>query len=120
MVENVATIKGDTTAESVIRTLYDKHIGSVIVVDKKGKCKGIFTGRDALRMIAQKTSLSTPISNVMTKNPITIRDNASFSEAISIISRHGIRHLPVVDENDQLVGILSIRRFLDEIVGITR
>jgi CBS domain-containing protein len=120
MVENIATVKGDTPAESVIRTLYDKHIGSLIVVDKEGRCEGIFTGRDALRMIAQKISLSTPISEVMTKNPFTIRCDASFSEAISIISRHGIRHLPVVDENDRLVGLLSIRRFLDELVGITR
>jgi CBS domain-containing protein len=117
MIENVVTIKGDTTAESAIKTLNDKHIGSVIVVDKKRRCKGIFTGRDALRMIVQKTSLSTPISDVMTKNPITIRDNASFSEAISIVSHHGIRHLPVVDENEQLVGILSIRRLLDEVIG---
>jgi CBS domain-containing protein len=119
MVENVATIKGDITAESAIRILYEKHIGSVITVDEKGRCEGIFTTRDALRLIAQKTSLCTPISDVMTKNPITILDTASFSEAISIISSHGIRHLPVIDVNDRLVGILSIRGFLEEVVGIT-
>jgi CBS domain-containing protein len=118
MVKNVATIKGDTTAESAIIFLYEKHIGSVIIVDDKGKCEGIFTTRDALRLIAQKSSLEIPIRNVMTKNLITIRDNGSFSEALSLISNHGIRHLPVVDLNDRLVGILSIRGFLEEVVGI--
>jgi CBS domain-containing protein len=120
MIENVITIEGSVTAESAIRTLYDKHIGSVIVVDKEGRCNGIFTGRDALRLVAQRTSLSTPVKDVMTKNPISVKSDASFGEAISLISSHGVRHLPVVDENDRLVGLLSIRSFLEEVVGITR
>jgi CBS domain-containing protein len=120
MVRNVATVKGNTSAESAIRNLYHKHIGSVIVVDEEGACEGIFTVRDALRMIAQKTSLNKPIYDVMTKNPITIREDASFGEAISIISSHGIRHLPVVDENECLVGLLSIRKFFEEVAGIMR
>ena len=120
MIKKVVTVKGDATAESVIRTLHNKHIGSVIVVDDEGRCEGIFTERDAIRMMAQKSSLSTLIQGVMTKNPFTIREDASFSEAISIMASHGIRHLPVVDDNERLVGILSLRNFLDEIVGITR
>jgi CBS domain-containing protein len=120
MIEDVVMVEGDATAESAIRTLYDKHIGSVIVVDEEGKCEGIFTTRDALRLVAQKTSLSTPIKEVMTRNPITVKSDASFGEAISLISSHGVRHLPVVDENDRLVGLLSIRSFLEEVVGITR
>ena len=119
MTENVVTIKGDDTAESAIITLYEKHIGSVVIVDNKGKCEGIFTTRDVLRLIAQKTSLKTSINNVMTKSPITIRDTGSFSEAISLISSNGIRHLPVVDVNDRLIGILSIRCFLEGIIGLS-
>ncbi len=120
MIKKVVTVKGDTTAESVIRTLHNKHIGSVIVVDDEGRCEGIFTERDAIRIMAQKISLNTLIKDVMTIKPFTIREDASFSEAISIIAAHGIRHLPVVDDNERLVGILSLRKFLDEIIGITR
>lgn len=120
MIKNVVTAKGDTSIESAIKTLYDKHIGSLVVVNDEGKCKGIFTGRDVLRLITQKTPLSKPLKEVMTKNPITIREEASYNEAISIVASHGIRHLPVVDRNEQLVGILSIRRYLDEVIGITR
>lgn len=120
MIENVVTAKGDASTESVIKTLHDLHIGSLVVVDDERKCEGIFTGRDVLRLITQKTPLSTPIKEVMTKNPITIREEASYHEAISIVASHGIRHLPVVDDDERLVGILSIRRFLDEIIGILR
>ena len=120
MTENMVSIKGDTTAESGIKILYEKHIGSVIIVDDKGKCEGIFTTRDALRLIATNISLQTPISNVMTKNPITVRDTDSFSKAMSLISSHGIQNLPVVDANDRLIGILSIRSFFEEIIGFAK
>lgn len=119
MTKNAVTDKGATTVESAIKILYEKHIGSVIIVDNEGKCEGIFTTRDALRVISQRISLKAPLNDVMTKNPITIRDTGSFSEAISLISSHGIRHLPVVDANDRLVGILSIRSFLEGIIGLT-
>ena len=120
MIKKVVTVKGDTTAESAIRTIHNTHIGSVIVVDDDGRCEGIFTERDAIQMMAQKISLSTPIQDVMTTHPFTIREDASFREAVSILASHGIRHLPVVDDDERLVGILSLRSFLDEIVGITR
>ena len=120
MVKRVVTAKQDTTVESVIKTLDEKHIGSILVTDNDGKCKGIFTERDAIRVIAQNFSLSTPLEKVMTQNPITIWEGASFSEAMRIVTSHGIRHLPVVDEKKRLVGILSIRNFLEEVVGIPR
>jgi CBS domain-containing protein len=116
MTEKVATIKGDIKAESAIRNLYEKHIGSVVIVDNEGKCEGIFTTRDALRLIAQGVSLQAPTNDVMTKNPITVRETASISEAISVISSNRVRHLPVLDENDRLIGIFSIRSFLEEIL----
>ena len=120
MIERVVTAKADTTVESAIKTLDEKHIGSIVITDDEGKCKGIFTERDAIRVIARNISLSTPLNKVMTKNPITIWDGASFAEAMALIVSHGIRHLPAVDEKKRLVGMLSIRNFLDEIIGIAR
>jgi len=120
MIERVITAEADATIESAIKTLYEKHIGSLVIKDKEGKCEGIFTERDAIRVVAQNLSLSTPLKKVMTKNPITIWEEASFAEAMRLLALHGIRHLPAVDKKERLVGILSIRNFLDEIVGITR
>ena len=120
MIKRVVTAKQDTTVESAIKTLDEKHIGSILITDNDGKCEGIFTERDAIRVIARNLSLSTPLKKVMTENPITIWEGASLSEAMTIVTSHGIRHLPVVDEKKRLVGILSIRNFLDEVVGISR
>jgi len=120
MIENVVSAKRDSSLESAIRILYDKHIGSIVITDDEGKCEGIFTTRDALRAAIQRIPLITPLREVMTENPITVQEDASYNQAISIVAAHGIRHLPVVDEGDRLVGILSLRSFMDEIVGIAR
>jgi CBS domain-containing protein len=54
----------------------------------------------------------------MTSNPITVHEEATFSELMAIISNNNIRHLPVVDKKECLTGIFSIRHFLSEILGI--
>lgn len=120
MVKNAVTAGGDSSLESAIRALHDKHIGSIVITNEEGKCEGIFTARDVLRVVIQRVPLNTPLREVMSKNPLTVREDASYSQAISIVVSHGIRHLPVVDERDRLVGVLSIRSFLDEVVGVAR
>jgi CBS domain-containing protein len=118
MVENVVTAKEDNTVKEAIEMLYKKHVGSIVITDDEGKCKGIFTERDAIRVVAQKVALDKPLRKVMTKNVITIREDATFEEARRRITSHGIRHLPVVNQNGKLVGLLGIREFLDELFGI--
>ncbi|KON31147.1 hypothetical protein AC482_01835 [miscellaneous Crenarchaeota group-15 archaeon DG-45] len=120
MIKPVVTAKPCTTIDAAIKTLHEKHVGSIVVTGDDGRCEGIFTERDAIRIIAGKIPQDEPLEKVMTKNPIMIREGASFAEAMAIIVSHGLRHLPVVDAEKQLVGILSIRNFLDEVVGITR
>lgn len=118
MVENVVTAKEDNTVKEAIEMLYKKHIGSIVITDDEGKCKGIFTERDAIRVVAQKVVLDKPLREVMTKNVITIREDATFEEARRRVISRGIRHLPVVNQKGKLVGLLAIREFLDEVFGI--
>jgi CBS domain-containing protein len=118
MTKRAVTAKEDVTLERAVEMLHKKHIGSVVVTDKDLKCRGIFTERDAIRTIAQKVPLTTPLRKVMTRNVITVRESATFSEAMGLIMSHGVRHLPVVDRKGQLVGVLSVRGFFDELFGI--
>lgn len=118
MVENVVTAKEYNTVKKAIEMLHKKHVGSIVITDDEGKCKGIFTERDAIRVVAQQVALDKPLREVMTKNVITIREDATFEEARRRIISHGIRHLPVVNQKGKLVGLLAIRNFLDEIFGI--
>ncbi len=118
MVKSVVTARENTTLERAIEMLYRRHIGSIVVVDKDQKCRGIFTERDAIRAVAQKIPLTTPLKKVMTKNVITIREGATLSEAMGTVASKGVRHLPVVDRQGKIVGMLSIRGFLDELFSI--
>ena len=120
MIEDVVTAKPNVTVREAVRTLHEKHVGSIIITDDTQKCVGIFTERDAIRIVASDVPLDTAIDQVMTKNVATIGEEASLDEARRIIVSHGIRHLPVVNSKEELVGLLSVRRFLDELFGLSK
>lgn len=113
--EDVITTLGDISVKEAIKILYQRHVGSIIIVDKDNKCRGIFTDRDAIRVIADDIPLSKPLSEVMTTNLKTVDEHATFAMAKDIMRTHRIRHLPVVDEQGKLIGLLSLRRILDEV-----
>ncbi len=119
MIEDVVTAKPNITAKDAVRTLRETHVGSIVITDENRKCIGIFTERDAIRIIANDVSLDTPIEEVMTKNVATIGKEASLEEARRLILSHGIRHLPVVDSEGKLVGLFSVRKLIDELYGLT-
>lgn len=119
MIEDVVTAKPNITVKDAVRTLQEKHVGSIVITDNNEKCMGIFTERDAIRIIASDVPLDTPIEHVMTKNVVTIGEEASLEEARRLIISRGIRHLPVVDSKGELAGLLSVRKLLDELFGPT-
>jgi len=119
MIEDVVTAKPNITAKDAVRTLREKHVGSIVITDDDEKCLGIFTERDAIRIIAMDVSLDSPLDQVMTKNVATIGIEASLEEARRLIISHGIRHLPVVDSEGRLVGLFSVRKLIDELYGLT-
>jgi CBS domain-containing protein len=118
MVEDVVTVREDITIHEAIRMLWEKHIGSVVVTDSSCMCRGIFTERDAIRVVAQKVDLTLPLEKVMTRKIVTIPVDATLAEARRAAISHSIRHLPVVDGDGKLVGLLTIRAILDEFFGI--
>lgn len=119
MTKTVVTVEEETTIEDAITTLFEKHVGSLVITDDKGKCKGIFTERDALRSVAKKIPLNTHLRKVMSTNVVTIKEDASYAETKRLMRLHRIRHLPVVDKKGRLVGMLTLRRVLDEFVGMS-
>lgn len=118
MLRNVVTTGPKTSIKAALETLYKKHIGSLIITDSDQKCVGIFTERDVIRVVALGVNLDTPIEEVMTTNVITIGEEASLEEARRLIVEHAVRHLPVVNSQGELVGLLSVRKLLDEFFGL--
>ena len=85
----------------------ERSAGSVLVIDDQQRLSGIFTGRDAVRTLAEgKDAAVTTLAQAMTSNPITITPESRAIDALSTMSDGGFRHLPVV-ENERIWGIVS-------------
>jgi signal-transduction protein with cAMP-binding, CBS, and nucleotidyltransferase domain len=97
------------TVLDAIKVMAEAHIGAVLVTDG-GKIVGIFTERDYLIKgeLEERTAKSTKIKDVMTPQMITVTKDTSVEQCMGLMDQYKIRHLPVV-ENDQLVGLVSIR-----------
>jgi CBS domain-containing protein len=119
MIKDAITVTKNVTVRECIEILSKRHIGSIVVVDENNRCKGIFTERDAIRVVAQNLPLNAPIEIIMTKNVHTINEDASFDEVKRVVKFYKIRHLPVTNEDGKLVGLISVRHILDELTGLT-
>lgn len=118
MLKDVVTTYGNVPVKEAIELLFKRHVGCIVVVDDAQQCIGIFTERDAIRVVAQNVPLDAPLEKIMTKNPFTVNESSTFEEAKSIIKSDKIRHLPVIDTNGKLVGLISVRQILDELSGL--
>ncbi len=118
MCKKVITAKEDMSILEAVQLLNNRHVGSLVVVDDEQKCIGIFTERDAIRVMASKFSVEEPLSKIMSSHVVTVSLEASFDEAKRLMLSHKIRHLPVTDETGKLMGLFSLRAFFDEVLGI--
>jgi CBS domain-containing protein len=86
----------------------ERRVGSALVLED-GELAGIFTERDLVRALAAHfDAAGHPVSQWMTRDPVTIGADASLAEARDLMLARGFRHLPVM-EQDRLVGVVSIR-----------
>ncbi|ACP38875.1 CBS domain-containing protein [Saccharolobus islandicus] len=118
MKSNVVTVSKNTVLREVTRIMTDNNVGSVIVVDN-GKPIGIITERDVVRAIGKGRSLDVKAEEIMTASLITIKEDSPITGALSLMRTYNIRHLPVIDHDGNLRGIISIRdiaRAIDDIL----
>jgi CBS domain-containing protein len=118
MLKEVVTANENVTAKEGIDLLFKRHIGCIVILDDAQKCVGIFTERDAIRIISQEVPLTATLEKIMTKNPFTINVDSTFEEAKNIIKSHKVRHLPVIDPDGKLVGMISVRHILNELCDL--
>lgn len=103
------TVTPDTPLALALQPMHERRIGSVLVAEADGTPRGILTRHDILGRVAlPQLALSTPIAAVMTTPMQTLDVSASAQDAALLMSRLGIRHVPVTD-GGRLVGIVSER-----------
>ncbi len=100
-----------------LKLLASHGVGAMVVLEQ-GKLVGIFSERDYTRKVALqgKNSRETPISEIMTRNVITVPPTAGTRVCMNLMSQHKIRHLPVV-EGGKVLGLISIRDIMDDIIS---
>ncbi len=100
------------TVQEACRCMWECRTGSVLVVDHKQCLTGIFTGRDAVRSLAEgKNAEEATLAQVMTPNPITILPDSRAIDALREMNNRGFRHLPVV-EGGRIWGVVSRSDFM--------
>ncbi|MGD9691669.1 MAG: KpsF/GutQ family sugar-phosphate isomerase [Phycisphaerales bacterium] len=85
--------------------------GAIILVSNQGLLSGLFTDGDLRRLVTSDhpTPLDQPISNVMTKSPRTLRDDALVRDAVRLFREHRQDEIPVVDAHGKPVGVLDVQ-----------
>ncbi|MBC7360035.1 MAG: CBS domain-containing protein [Desulfacinum sp.] len=130
MTRNPVTVSPDTPLPSAREIMEKKGFSHLPVVDDKGRLCGIITDRDIKKAWASPaTTLSVyeftyllgrlKVSAVMTRDVITAHPGTSVERAAWMLRRHKIGALPVVDDRNQVVGILTVSDLLDLILLAT-
>jgi CBS domain-containing protein len=96
------------------KLMQEEHVGCVLVV-RKGKLDGIFTERDILMKIVTsgKDLAKTKVEEVMTPDPETLEPDDILAYALNYMRVGGYRHLPIVDDRQHPVGIISVKNIVD-------
>jgi CBS domain-containing protein len=99
-------VEPEVPAGQVLRRLAELGRGAVLVC-RQGTLAGIFTERDALRLLASGGDLNAPIERFMTPEPSVLRESDTVGAAIGRMSANGYRRLPVVDAAGRPTGVLD-------------
>jgi CBS domain-containing protein len=107
---------------SAIELMVEREVGSVLVVDRSGRLVGIFTERDLLRhyLEAQSRFLYLTVDKVMTSPVVTVPPTTTLESALDLMAKENIRHLPVVDKDDRVIGYLTWKSLFQRLSDMIR
>lgn len=106
----IFSVRPNHTIEAVVMLLREKRIGAVLVTDQNGKMVGILSERDIVRRMAETPGQTLPqhVEGLMTREVITCQPSDPLVSVLRTMTDGRFRHIPVVDQGGQLVGIITI------------
>jgi len=105
----------DTTLLEAAKAMEESDLGSLAVVEGMALL-GLITERDLRRVVADGTAVDMPVSSMMSGDPDTFDPDLDVWDAAAWIAESGYRHLPVVDDEGALLGVVSVRDLLKALV----
>jgi CBS domain-containing protein len=102
------SVSPDTLVEDAAQTLLDNHIGSLVVLDDSDRLLGILTSTDFVTIVAEsEPKAKTTVDRYMTDEVITVSADDPIRDAADTLITYDIHHLPVVDDANRAIGMLS-------------
>ncbi len=108
-------VEPGTSVRRVLRLL-QKHKAGNVLVCRGGKLAGIFTERDALKMMAHGADFDVPIESVMSADPVVLSPGDSLGTAIAKMAHGGYRQLPMVDDQGRACSVMKVSGILHYLV----
>lgn len=106
--QDVVTTSPDATVRDVVEQLAAENVGAVVVTEENQPV-GILTDRDVALSVNDADDVATQsVNEIMTENPETIQGDEPGMEISRRLGEANVRRLPVVDENDELTGIVTM------------
>lgn len=111
------TVAPDSSVLDSIRRMHDRDVGAAAVVED-GRLVGVFTERDVMNRVAlhKKDVEKTLVRDVMTSEVVTAKRDMPYGDALQLMVGRHFRHIPVVDDDGNVVGILSARDLYEHAV----
>jgi CBS domain-containing protein len=100
----------DTTVHAAILQMAEKRRAAVVIVDREGQLRGVFTERDLLRRVAApgRDPKTTPLGEVMTRDPETLGPDTLIAYAINRLHNASYRTIPLIDAQGRPIGIMTV------------
>jgi CBS domain-containing protein len=114
---DLITIRPDDSVYNAIAEMSRRNIGALLVMDEGG-LRGIITERDYRDKIVlmNRRSKETLVSEIMTADVYAVRAEEAVESCMRIMMEKSIRHLPVMDDDGQVIGIISIRDLVEKVI----
>lgn len=104
------------TVSTALHAMKKHNQAAVLICHDDDSLVGIFTERDALRLMAGGSEFDTRLDQVMTRNPGTVSARETVGRAIAYMSRQGYRRLPIVDDQHRPIGMIKVENILRYLV----
>lgn len=109
-------VEAQTSIRAVLELLRDRKRGAALVCSAEGALVGIWTERDAMRVLSAETDLDSAIEQVMVRDPVALSPSDTVGRAISLMASGGYRRLPIVDQQGRPTGVLNVAGILHYLV----
>jgi arabinose-5-phosphate isomerase len=108
----IPKVSPQSSLKEAIIIITEKNVGFTAVIDEKNKPIGILTDGDLRRSLIANKTISSSVNDCMTKNPITLKSSQLAIDAVNIMEKSKVNSFLVVNEENELVGIVNLQDLL--------